>query len=360
MQIDGVRAFHGALTPERARGALRAAAAGRAERRQRLRRADGDGEGGERWARSPPRSTASAASTGAACERRRPQTSAPGAAGVRLSAGRRGVDAAGVEHAPAGPGRAHRLPRPEHHRASLRPRARGAARRADRVLHPPARGRRRDPQGRRHEGRQGRPDPRARADARRRQRRREPARDVEELATFVPSDRRHPSARPARQPAAVPAPRRDLRAGGRGGERCAPSFDEALRRGRRAGLAVARRPLPHLARSLDDRLARHLHRAHAGARRLADGARARPEERYPTVELPRDGAGVELVLLPSEPFRFRAKHVPELEALLPGVAGIARRRRGDVVVREPGDRRDPLARGASRAISARDDRARGS
>ena len=46
---------------------------------------------------------------------------------------------------------------------------------------------------------------------------------------------------------------------------------------------------------------------------------ARPEERYPTVELPRDGAGVELVLLPSEPFRFRAKHIPELESLLPGV-----------------------------------------
>jgi hypothetical protein len=45
----------------------------------------------------------------------------------------------------------------------------------------------------------------------------------------------------------------------------------------------------------------------------------RTEERYPTIELPRDGAGIDLVLLPSEPFRFRAKHVPELEALLPGV-----------------------------------------
>jgi ABC-type Fe3+-hydroxamate transport system substrate-binding protein len=41
------------------------------------------------------------------------------------------------------------------------------------------------------------------------------------------------------------------------------------------------------------------------------------EERYPTVELPRDGADVDLVLLPSEPYRFRAKHVPELEGLLP-------------------------------------------
>jgi len=44
---------------------------------------------------------------------------------------------------------------------------------------------------------------------------------------------------------------------------------------------------------------------------------AESDDRYPTVELPQDGAGVDLVLLPSEPYRFRAKHVPELEALLP-------------------------------------------
>ena len=44
---------------------------------------------------------------------------------------------------------------------------------------------------------------------------------------------------------------------------------------------------------------------------------AESEERYPAVELPRDGEGVDLVLLPSEPYRFRAKHVPELESLLP-------------------------------------------
>ena len=86
-----------------------------------------------------------------------------------------------------------------------------------------------------------------------------------------------------------------------------------------------------------------------GARRLAHGARA-SEERYPTVELPRDGAGVDLVLLPSEPFRFRAKHVPELEALLPARAGVPRRRRGDLVVREPGDRRHPLASRRSREL----------
>jgi len=44
---------------------------------------------------------------------------------------------------------------------------------------------------------------------------------------------------------------------------------------------------------------------------------AESDERYPTVELPRDGGEADLVLLSSEPYRFRAKHVPELEALLP-------------------------------------------
>lgn len=41
--------------------------------------------------------------------------------------------------------------------------------------------------------------------------------------------------------------------------------------------------------------------------------------RYPTVELPDDAKGVDRVLLPSEPYRFRAKHVPELEQLFPDV-----------------------------------------
>jgi len=44
---------------------------------------------------------------------------------------------------------------------------------------------------------------------------------------------------------------------------------------------------------------------------------AEADVRYPTVDLPRDGLEADLVLLPSEPFRFRAKHVPELRALLP-------------------------------------------
>jgi hypothetical protein len=71
---------------------------------------------------------------------------------------------------------------------------------------------------------------------------------------------------------------------------------------------------------------------------VANGAR-RSDDRYPTVELPQDGAGVDLVLLPSEPYRFRAKHVPELEALLPHARVVARRRRGDLLVREPRNRR---------------------
>jgi ABC-type Fe3+-hydroxamate transport system substrate-binding protein len=52
------------------------------------------------------------------------------------------------------------------------------------------------------------------------------------------------------------------------------------------------------------------------------GWRTIPEQaasRYPILELPRDAAGADLVLLSSEPYRFRAKHVPELARLLPGV-----------------------------------------
>jgi ABC-type Fe3+-hydroxamate transport system substrate-binding protein len=44
---------------------------------------------------------------------------------------------------------------------------------------------------------------------------------------------------------------------------------------------------------------------------------AASDDRYPTVELPQDGNDVDLVLLPSEPYRFRAKHLPELESLVP-------------------------------------------
>ena len=175
--------------------------------------------------------------------------------------------------------------------------------------------------------------------------------DVEELATFVPSIVvTHPLG-PLDNPSLYRLLGGDLRAGGRGGGAvCA--VRRGPRGGHRARAARARRPLPDLARAVDDGLARHLHRT--DARRSSAGRRCRPrrEDRYPTVELPADGAGVDLVLLPSEPYRFREKHVPELEALAPRRAGVARRRRGDLVVREPRDRGHPGARPSRRRAHA--------
>jgi ABC-type Fe3+-hydroxamate transport system substrate-binding protein len=45
---------------------------------------------------------------------------------------------------------------------------------------------------------------------------------------------------------------------------------------------------------------------------------ASAEERYPEVDLPAAGARVERVLLSSEPYRFREKHLAEVELLAPG------------------------------------------
>lgn len=45
---------------------------------------------------------------------------------------------------------------------------------------------------------------------------------------------------------------------------------------------------------------------------------SRDAARYPAVELAAYAGRVAEVLLPSEPFRFRQKHVPEVEALVPG------------------------------------------
>ena len=55
--------------------------------------------------------------------------------------------------------------------------------------------------------------------------------------------------------------------------RCAPLCAEALSATRADGLAAAPRPLPHLARPVDDGGARHLPVAHARPHRLADPAR---------------------------------------------------------------------------------------
>jgi ABC-type Fe3+-hydroxamate transport system substrate-binding protein len=45
---------------------------------------------------------------------------------------------------------------------------------------------------------------------------------------------------------------------------------------------------------------------------------ARADERYPVIDLASYAGRVERVLLPSEPYRFRDKHLPEVAALLPG------------------------------------------
>ena len=139
--------------------------------------------------------------------------------------------------------------------------------------------------------------------------------DVEELATFVPSIVvTHPLGA-ARQPAAVPAPRRHLRPWRAGGGALRPLRRGARRRPRderpeRNVLYLIWRE-PWMTVSRDTYIARTLELV--GWRTMP----AESEERYPTVELPRNGNGVDLVLLPSEPYRFRAKHVPELEELLP-------------------------------------------
>jgi ABC-type Fe3+-hydroxamate transport system substrate-binding protein len=139
--------------------------------------------------------------------------------------------------------------------------------------------------------------------------------DVEELATFVPSIVvTHPLG-PLDNP-----PLYRLLGGVFGrdeeAEALCARFDEAL-----AEVAAADRPErdvlyliwrePWMTVSRDTYIARTLELV--GWRTLP----AETEERYPTVELPRDGKDADLVLLPSEPYRFRAKHVPELEALLP-------------------------------------------
>ena len=177
-------------------GGARAPAGRRARPRQRVRGADGGGQGRLARADLRARCTRSAASTVATC-----RTAPHDAARRRRNA----------RTCPAGDGRADRLPRAEHHRAGLRPRARRPARRAHRVLHPSVGDRPHDPEGRRHQGRQARPDPRARADARDRQRRREPPRDADGAGRVRPARRRHPPAGAARQPRALPAARRDLR-----------------------------------------------------------------------------------------------------------------------------------------------------
>ena len=95
-----------------------------------------------------------------------------------------------------------------------------------------------------------------------------------------------------------------------------------------------RRALSDLARAVDDRVARHLHLPHAGARKPTHGASRR--RRALSGRRPASLSGkVDRVLLSSEPFRFRDKHIPEVAALVPRRRCESHRRRDDILVRQP-------------------------
>jgi ABC-type Fe3+-hydroxamate transport system substrate-binding protein len=55
-------------------------------------------------------------------------------------------------------------------------------------------------------------------------------------------------------------------------------------------------------------------------------------ERYPTVDMESAAAAADVVLLASEPYRFREQHLPDVERLAGRTPGRADRRRDDVVV----------------------------
>ena len=176
---------------------------------------------------------------------------------------------------------AHRQPGAQPDRAGLRARPRRASGRPHRLLHPPERSRRRRRQGRRHEGREPGQAAPAGADARAGQRRREPARDDRRDRRRGATPRRRSSSRIRairtttwrwstswRRPSpARPGVRRARR------RACAMRWPTSWRRRRADGRPDAPRPLPDLARPVDDGGARHLHLAHARPHRLADAAR---------------------------------------------------------------------------------------
>ena len=73
--------------------------------------------------------------------------------------------------------------------------------------------------------------------------------------------------------------------------------------------------LPDLARSVDDRLARHLCVSNPCAGQFPDRRRRPAQRRYPELVLGADLlAGVDLVLLSSEPFPFKERHIAEIRA----------------------------------------------
>ena len=329
-QIGGVRAFSAAHADARPAALERLQQVARG-RRQRLRGADGDRQGCslgqisaalyERGRRVPAQHVSAEALV--------TFRHLPGGDGrLRPDGGAALVDAAGVTHAPAGPAPASSASS----RASPSCSATSASPgqlvgRTGFCIHPrevvasiPKVGGTKDVKVDRIRE--------LRADARRRERRREQARDRRGARAFVPSVVvTHPLARSTT--------RRCTGSWGISGGRTSGEAVRVVRRGvrgdRRPGRAVAdvlyliwREPWMTVSR--DTYIARTL-----GALRLADRPE-RDEERYPTVELPRDGAGVDLVLLRAS-LPLPRQDVPELEALCPRRAGVPRRRRDDVVVR---------------------------
>ena len=90
------------------------------------------------------------------------------------------------------------------------------------------------------------------------------------------------------------------------------SQSSTSRRWPRAG-----RALSDLARSVDGRRAGDLHRPDARAAWAGAPSRRR-RERYPEVDLRAYAGRVDRVLLSSEPFHFKERHIAEVEALVPG------------------------------------------
>ena len=157
----------------------------------------------------------------------------------------------------------------------------------------------------------------ARADARDPQHRREPSRDADALAEFVPHIVVTHPARPARQPRPLPAARRDLRPRGARPSGCAPSSSSALDELRarpwppRDVLYLIWRE-PWMAVAPDTYISQTLALVNWHTQPLGAA------DRYPEVDLSAFASKVDRVLLSSEPYHFRERHIAEVAAAVPG------------------------------------------
>ena len=101
-------------------------------------------------------------------------------------------------------------------------------------------------------------------------------------------------------------------------ELCATFDGRATRELADRGAPARRRPLPDLARALDDGLARDLHLPDPRALRLGDRSRRAPTSAIRRWTSAAVAGSVDRVLLSSEPFHFSEQHIAEVEALVPG------------------------------------------